>query len=125
LPPAGAHTPGVDHDQRALGAHGEELAARWYLAHGFTVLARNWRCRDGELDLVLERRGLVVFCEVKARTTPFFGGGVEAVTFAKQARLRRLAAAWLAATAHSADEVRFDVVAVLRGVEVDVVEGAF
>jgi putative endonuclease len=115
----------VDHDRRALGAHGEELAARWYLDHGFTVLARNWRCRLGELDLVLERPGLLVFCEVKARTTPLFGSGAEAVTSAKRARLRRLAAAWLAATAHAPVEVRFDVVAVARGVEVEVVEGAF
>jgi putative endonuclease len=115
----------VEHDRRALGAHGEELAARWYGQRGYAVLARNWRCRAGELDLVLGRAGLVVFCEVKARTTVAFGSGAEAVTAAKQARLRRLAAEWLAVTRHERTVVRFDVVSVRRGVEIDVVEGAF
>ena len=115
----------MDHDRRALGAHGEELAARWYLGHGYVVLARNWRCRHGELDLVLGRPGLVVFCEVKARTSPAFGTGAEAVTATKQARLRRLAAEWLAVTAHEPVDVRFDVAVVHRGVEVEVVHDAF
>ncbi len=115
----------MEHDRRALGAHGEELAARWYAARGYVVLARNWRCRLGELDLVLGRPGVVVFCEVKARTTTAFGGGAEAVTPRKQARLRRLAAEWLAVTEHPPVDVRFDIVAVHRGVEVDVVEHAF
>jgi putative endonuclease len=115
----------VDHDRRALGAHGEELVARWYGQRGYAVLARNWRCRQGELDLVVGRPGLVVFCEVKARTTVAFGSGAEAVTARKQARLRRLAAEWLAATEHGSVDVRFDVGVVHRGVELEVVEGAF
>jgi putative endonuclease len=115
----------VPNDARALGAHGENLAARWYAERGYEVLARNWRCPSGELDLVLGRPGLVVFCEVKARTTAGFGTGSEAVTPAKQARIRRLAAAWLAAEAHHPAEIRFDVVAVSRGVDVTVVEAAF
>jgi putative endonuclease len=115
----------VDHDRRALGAHGESLAARWYGQRGYDVVARNWRCRHGELDLVLGRPGLVVFCEVKARTTVAFGTGAEAVTATKQARLRRLAAEWLAVTEHGPVDIRFDVAVVHRGVEVDVVEDAF
>jgi putative endonuclease len=116
----------VRHDGRALGAHGEELAAKWYTARGYEVLARNWRCPAGELDLVVGRGRLVVFCEVKARTTPAYGSGTEAVTAVKRARLRRLAAAWLAANRPAgARGVRFDVVAVHRGVEVAVVEDAF
>jgi putative endonuclease len=119
----------VRHDGRALGAHGEGLAARWYTDRGYRILARNWRGAAGELDLVLGQNGLVVFCEVKTRTSDAFGTGVEAVTATKQARLRRLAAAWLAAnrTVVGPDppDVRFDVVAVHRGVELDVVEGAF
>ena len=115
----------MEHDRRALGDHGEALAARWYGERGYDVVARNWRCRHGELDLVLGRPGLVVFCEVKARTTAAFGTGAEAVTATKQARLRRLAAEWLAVTAHEPVDVRFDVAVVHRGVEVDIVEGAF
>ena len=67
----------------------------------------------------------MVFCEVKARTSTAFGAGAEAVTPRKQARLRRLAAEWLAVTAHEPVDVRFDVVAVHRGVDVEVVEDAF
>jgi putative endonuclease len=115
----------VDHDRRALGAHGEELVARWYRQRGYIVLGRNWRSRHGELDLVLGQRGLIVFCEVKARTTSGFGSGAEAVTTAKQARIRRLAAEWLAVTSHDRADVRFDVAAVHRGVEVEVLEAAF
>ena len=115
----------MDHDRRALGGHGEELAARWYIGHGYVVLARNWRSRHGELDVVAGRPGLVVFCEVKARTTARFGSGAEAVTATKQARLRRLAAEWLALRAGGVVDVRFDVAVVHRGVELEVVEGAF
>lgn len=110
--------------RQALGAAGEAQAARWYEAHGFTVLARNWRCRQGELDLVLGRDGLVVFCEVKTRTSDAFGAPMEAVTRAKQVRLRRLAAAWIDQAATRPREVRFDVASVLAG-RLDVIEGAF
>jgi putative endonuclease len=108
---------------RARGAYGERRAAQWYEAAGYTVLDRNWRdARAGELDLVLGRGRLIVFCEVKARRTAEYGSPAEAVTPAKQARLRRLGAAWLAAHALSGVEVRFDVVAVL-GTVVEVYEG--
>jgi putative endonuclease len=99
------------------------VAAQWYRQHGFVVLARNWRCSFGELDLVVGRPGLVVVCEVKTRTTTAIGGGAAAVGRTKQARLRRLAAEWLRSYPRRAD-VRFDVVAVDDGV-VEVLEGAF
>ena len=51
----------------ALGAAGEAAAALWYEQQGYVVVARNWRCREGELDLVVARRGELVFVEVKAR----------------------------------------------------------
>ena len=109
---------------RAHGAFGEDRVARWYEANGYEVLARNWRRRSGELDLVVAKAGLVVFCEVKARTSTAFGSPFEAVTPAKQARLRRLAGEWLAATGGGRSDVRFDVAAVLSG-KVEVLEGAF
>src|ERR687892_2414853 len=79
-----------------LGARGEALAADWYVAAGYDVVARNWRCREGELDLVVARPGEIVFCEVKTRASDRFGVPAEAVTAAKQRRLRTLAARFLA-----------------------------
>jgi putative endonuclease len=110
--------------RRARGDAGEARAAAWYEAAGYEVLARNWRCRDGEIDLVVARRGCVVFCEVKSRASAAFGLPAEAVTPAKQARLRRLAARWLDEAARRPREVRFDVAAIL-GDDLEVIEAAF
>ena len=110
--------------RQALGAHGEALVARWYEEQGYTVLARNWRVAEGELDLVLGRDRLVVVCEVKTRSTDRFGSPLEAVTALKQRRIRRLTALWLSASGHGPCQIRFDVAAVLRG-QLDVVEDAF
>lgn len=111
-------------DGRRLGSRGEELAAAWYARRGYEVVARNWRCRDGELDLVCRRGSTVVICEVKTRTSGAFGPPEAAVTLAKRRRIRRLAARWLHATGTRCSAVRFDVAAV-RGDCVDVLEGAW
>jgi len=115
--------------RRSLGAAGERLAAAWYEASGYEVLDRNWRCRDGELDLVVRGAGAVVFCEVKTRRSDTFGSPAEAVTPAKQRRIRALATRWLAAHRVGAPRVRFDVVAVRldrRGdARVEVISDAF
>ena len=96
-----------------LGPRGERIAAA-YLAHaGLRVLDRNWRCREGELDIVARDGDALVFCEVKTRRGVGFGHPVEAVTPAKQRRLRLLAQRWLAAHDHHAPDLRFDVVGVL------------
>ncbi|HEV2766163.1 MAG TPA: YraN family protein [Acidimicrobiales bacterium] len=110
--------------RRALGSAGEDLAAAEYERRGYEVLARNWRCREGELDLVLRSGSTVVFCEVKARSTLAFGSPLEAVTAAKRRRIRLLATRWLQHSGVRAGELRFDVVGVLDGA-VEVVEGAF
>lgn len=115
--------PSSDHN-RVLGARGEDQAAGWYEARGYTIVARNWRVREGELDLIARRGSLVVFCEVKTRTSVAFGAPVEAVTRVKQARLRRLAAAWLREAGARAGQLRFDVASVM-GDDVDVIEAAF
>lgn len=112
-----------------LGRRGEQAAAEWYQEHGYRVVARNWRHARGEIDLLCARAeagagATLVVCEVKARTSGSFGHPVEAVTAAKQARLRRLAAAFLRSQTVRYDHVRFDVVA-LTGRELQVVEGAF
>ena len=113
-------------ERRALGARGEEAVATWYEDRGYVVVARNWRCRDGEIDLILRTAGTYVFCEVKTRRSTAFGAPVEAVTRPKQLRLRRLAANWLANEApERAREVRFDVASVRGPQDIEVVEGAF
>ena len=109
-----------------LGAAGEDRAAAWYRRQGYEVLERNWRCRDGELDLICRRAGVVVFCEVKARSSLAFGHPAEAVTAAKQRKVRLLAAVWLATDVldQRPRQLRFDVAAVLPG-EISVIEDAF
>ena len=112
-----------------LGAAGEAAVASWYEAAGYDVLGRNWRCRDGELDLVVTRAGTVVFCEVKTRVSTEFGPPVEAVTARKQQRLRKLALRWLEAHPGRWRALRFDVGSVVRGERgrllVEVLEDAF
>jgi putative endonuclease len=107
------------------GRRGEDRAADWYRARGYEIVCRNWRCAAGEIDLIARRGRVIVVCEVKARRSNAFGVPALAVGAAKQQRLRRLAAAWLAD--HRSGrlvEVRFDVVAV-TGDRVDVYERAF
>jgi putative endonuclease len=96
----------------AVGSYGERVAARALCAAGMTLLDRNWRDRAGELDIVARDGFVIVFCEVKTRRGDAFGSPGEAVGPAKQRRLRRLAAAWLAAHPGVRGEVRFDVVEV-------------
>lgn len=91
-------------------------------------MARNWRCPLGELDLVVVRRDLLVFCEVKTRSGPAFGGGYEAVTRAKRRRVRNLAELFLQRNAFERARVRFDVASVWlggRGADVEIFEDAF
>jgi putative endonuclease len=108
-----------------LGAQGEQRAASWYAARGYVVVARNWRCPDGELDLIVASPTELVFCEVKTRSSDRFGVPAEAVTAAKQRRLRRLAARFLAeAGGAGGRSLRFDVASVV-GARVEVIEAAF
>lgn len=110
--------------RQALGAAGEDQAAAWYEANGYVVVARNWRCREGELDLIVRRGEVLVFVEVKTRTSDRFGLPAEAVTPAKQRRIRGLAVRFLRATDTTASDLRFDVVAIL-GDQLEVIEAAF
>lgn len=100
-----------------IGTLGEQLAVEHLQAAGLRVLARNWRCRYGELDVIAadDAAGTVVFVEVKTRTSDQFGGVVQAVTPEKVRRLRRLAGLWLAAQDVRWAAVRIDVVGVRIG----------
>jgi putative endonuclease len=98
----------------ALGRYGEDVAVRHLQDAGLEILARNWRCRDGEIDIVARERDALVFCEVKTRSSERFGLPVEAVTRRKADQLRRLACRWLDEHPAGGADVRFDVVSVLR-----------
>ena len=107
---------------------GEDAALEAYRRRGYRPLSRNWRCAIGELDLVLARDGVVVFCEVKARRSARLGEPWEAVTPAKQRKVRALAQAYLSATSRGDATCRFDVASVrlgAGGATVSVFEDAF
>lgn len=100
-----------------IGALGEQLAVDHLESLGLRVLVRNWRCRYGELDVIAadDAKRIVVFVEVKTRTSDQFGGVAQAVTPDKVRRLRRLAGVWLAAQNGSWAVVRIDVIGVRIG----------
>lgn len=103
----------------ALGRYGERLAERYLRDAGMTVLERNWRCRAGEIDLVLREGRVLVLCEVKTRRHVALGHPLEAITEVKLLRLHRLAALWQEARSVRPADVRLDLVGVLvprRGV---------
>lgn len=112
-----------------LGRNGEDLAVAHFERLGYAIVQRNFRCPAGEVDIVAERDGTIVFCEVKTRRTDRWGQPSEAVNHRKRARIRRLGATWLAENAACrAGSVRFDVISVVvRGGDayIEHIEDAF
>ena len=118
----------------ARGKWAEDLVSRWYEQHGYVIVARNWRCKRGELDVVAHRDGVLVVCEVKARASNAFGTPAEAVTLAKQLKVRRATADFRTSMRESNDEiaslvniartVQFDVACVL-GTQLEMLEDIF
>lgn len=98
--------------RQALGRYGERRAAQHLVSAGLRVVARNWRCARGEIDIIAWDGEDLVFCEVKTRRSTTFGSPAEAVVAGKARRLRTLAAQWLADTSTRARGVRFDVIEV-------------
>ena len=96
-----------------LGKRGEELAAAFLEGEGYAILDRNWRCRQGEIDVVAFDGVDTVFVEVKTRSSLAFGHPLEAITVQKLARLRRLAAVWCEVHPGSHDRIRIDAIAVV------------
>lgn len=98
-----------------LGRRGERLAADHLVAAGLTIVDRNWRCPQGEIDLVAfdEAEDELVFVEVKTRTSVRYGHPLEAITAQKLARLRRLATAWCAEHKGRHDRIRIDAIAIV------------
>jgi putative endonuclease len=100
-----------------LGAMGEALAVDYLTRMGLRIVARNWRCRYGELDIIArdDATSTVVFVEVKTRTGDGYGGLAHAVTPRKVRRLRRLAGLWLAGQHQRWAAIRIDVIGVRVG----------
>ena len=118
----------------ARGKWAEDLVSRWYEQHGYVIVARNWRCKRGELDVVASKNGVLVVCEVKARASSAFGTPAEAVTPAKQLKVRRATSDFraslrvsndpVALLVNTARSVRFDVACVL-GTQLEMLEDIF
>ncbi|MGH3514934.1 MAG: YraN family protein [Pseudonocardiaceae bacterium] len=119
----------ADRRSDELGKRGEDLAADYLADTGLVLLSRNWRCRDGEVDLIATDGERLVICEVKTRSGSGYGEPAEAVTAAKAARIRRVAAQWLRTYRVGWCEIRFDIVAVMcppdGPVTVEHLQGAF
>ncbi|MGL4307123.1 MAG: YraN family protein [Mycobacteriaceae bacterium] len=96
-----------------LGAIGEDLACGFLISKRIKILARNWRCRFGELDIIAVEDSTVVFVEVKTRSGVQYGYPAEAITPDKLARLRRLAGLWLVEQSLGWGSVRLDIISVL------------
>ena len=101
-------------DKDELGRRGEQLAAEYLERAGLRILDRNWRCETGELDIVALDQQVLVVCEVKTRSGVRYGSPLEAVSHSKRVRLRRLAASWLASQELRFDDVRIDVIGLVR-----------
>jgi len=97
-----------------LGREGEQAAVSYLEGRGFRILDRNWRCAGGEIDIVAVERHTFVVCEVKTRSGTRYGTPLDAVGRAKRLRLRRLAAQWLSAHGVRFDQIRIDVLGLLR-----------
>ena len=116
--------------RRSLGQAGEDAAARHLEAQGYRILARNFRRTFAELDIVAQKEGLLVFVEVKTRSSARFGAPAEAVTLTKQRRLSKIALDYMMQAGLGECAARFDVLAVLldsRGLVVGIeqIENAF
>ncbi|CAB4742288.1 unannotated protein [freshwater metagenome] len=100
--------------KQLIGALGEDFVAKYLVTRNYEILDRNWRIREGEIDLVaISELGVVVFIEVKTRTSVSFGHPLEAITREKAYRLQRLALAWLTVHHKWGFEYRIDAAAVL------------
>jgi putative endonuclease len=101
-------------DRQQLGRDGEETAVDYLVSRGMQVVARNWRCRYGEIDIIARDGTVLVFCEVKTRGGTGFGVPLAAITATKLARMRRLAALWLEESGGHRGPIRIDAVGLLR-----------
>jgi putative endonuclease len=117
----------MDHRQ-SLGKRGEDLACDELEKHGYVIVDRRFRTRCGELDIVARDHGVLVFVEVRARSSTHFGTPLDSVTWQKRQRLCRMAESYLCLKRLAAGPCRFDVVSVVErasGRTIELVRGAF
>ena len=117
--------------RRELGREAEEAACAWLRRRGWSLLQRNYRCREGEIDIIARRNGLTAFCEVRARTAGCLVTPAESVGPGKQRRLVKAARRWLQEMERRGvpcGECRFDVITVIADegrLTIEHVEDAF
>ena len=102
------------HAMDALGRYGEDLAVEHLRRQGLTILARNWRCPTGELDVIARDGSALVICEVKTRRSTAYGSPLDAVGPRKIRRMRELALRWLDEQHLHVPEIRFDVIGIVQ-----------
>lgn len=108
--------PGKKCNNKIIGAFGEKVVAEFLISRGATIIDRNWRIKEGEIDIVAQsREGKIIFMEVKTRSSLAFGHPLESITNEKAHRLQRLALAWLATHRAFGAEFQIDCAAVLIG----------
>lgn len=99
--------------RRQFGNRGEDLAAVFFLKRGFRIVTRNWSCRLGEIDLVIEKAGKVHFVEVKTRRSLAYGYPEEAITRAKLRHLARAIEVYVAQSGFSIRQYQADALAIM------------
>jgi putative endonuclease len=113
-------------DKKALGQKGEQIACKALERDGYRIIEKNFRCRQGEIDIIAEKKGVICFIEVKARSSESFGLPEEAVTVWKQKRLLATAYVYLQNKKIRSKDMRFDVVSVdLNGERARILRNAF
>jgi putative endonuclease len=113
-------------NKRLLGQRGEEIACKALEKEGYHILDKNFRCRQGEIDIIAEERGVICFVEVKSRFSESFGLPVEAVTGRKQKKLLAAAVIYLEKKKIKSQDLRFDVVSIdLKTEKASILKNAF
>jgi putative endonuclease len=96
------------------GHRGEDLAVDFLFTKGYRILTRNWRIKAGEIDIIAQDGDMLVFCEVKSRSSTRFGTGAEAVDARKQRKIVQVATLYLQRYRLSNQRCRFDVIEILQ-----------
>jgi putative endonuclease len=103
----------LTNSKKLLGSYGEKLALDYIRKQNYKLLGQNWRCRTGELDLIAEKEGVIVFIEVRTRRlTGTFGWAQESVDFRKRRQVKETAQVFLQRRNWFDRQIRFDVIAV-------------